>query len=142
MTGYETVMAAILGRLKAAPANWGLGVVDVRRAHLTAVPKAGAPAVHLIDGADAPKSKQTSRCLQRDMDFTVALFVRSDAGPGAADGLRTEAYRRLSPDTASYAEGTTVTPGRITVAPDIADGDAIRVDLDFTACYAAGDWTL
>jgi len=48
MTGYESVMAAVEARLSAAPKNWGLNVQDVRRAHRTAVPRAGTPAVHVI----------------------------------------------------------------------------------------------
>ena len=143
MTGYESVMAAILGRLDAAPKNWGLNVQDVRRAHRTAVPRAGVPAVHLIGGADAPaREHRTALCQQREADFTVSLFVRSDAGESAADALRVEAMRRLSPDTAPYAAGVRVTPGAIATDEEIADADAIRVDMQFAFAYPASDWKL
>ena len=141
-SGYETVMAAVLARLQAAPANWGLGVVDVRRAHLTTVPRKGAAAVHLIDGDDQPHAKQAALCIQRDMGFTLALFVRSDSGPSAADPLRIEAMRRLSPDTAPYADGILLAPGRIRVDAELADADAIRVEMEFAASYPATEWTL
>jgi hypothetical protein len=142
-SGYETIMAAVLSRLQAAPTNWGaLGVKDVRRAHLTMVPRSGVPAVHLVEGTDEPRRKEASRCIQRDMAFSLALFVRSDEGPAAADALKLEAYRRVSPDTTAYAAGIVVKPGRISVNPELADADSIRIDMEFTASYPATEWTL
>lgn len=139
-------MSAVLARLKAAPTNWGLGVQDVRRAHRTAVPKAGAPAVHLVGGRDEPAREHSkSLCRRRNAEFTVALFVRNDAGESAADPLRIEAMRRLNPETtglAAYPSGALVRPAEIDPDEEIADGDAIRIDMRFEFSYPATDWKL
>lgn len=143
MTGYESIMVAILGRLKAAPTNWGLGVADVRRAHRTAVPKSGTPAVHLVDGVDEPRKGETLRdCVTRDGAFITRLFLRNDLGPSVADPFKVETMRRMSAETAPYADGVVVTPGRISVNDEVADTDSIVVDMEFSASYRTTRWTL
>jgi len=81
-------------------------------------------------------------CRQREAEFTVSLFVRSDAGESAADPLRIEVMRRLNPETAPYAAGVRVTPVEISADEEIADADAIRIDMHFDFAYPAGDWKL
>jgi len=139
MTGYETVLASILGRLTAAPKTWA---DDIRRAHLTAPPKSAGRVVHLIDGEDAPDKGARRDCTQRDGAFSLALFVRSDLGVSAADPMKIEVMRRLAPDSAPYPDGVAVKPGRVVPSANLADNDAIRIDMDFTFCYPATDWTL
>lgn len=141
-SGRETIMVEILARLKASPTNWGMALKDVRRAHQTAVPRVGAPAVHLIDGTDEPRAKQAALCIERDMTFALAIFVRSDDGPNAADPYVLEAMRRISPNIAAYPAGVSIAAGRISVNPELADADSIRVDMEFAASYPATDWTL
>lgn len=144
-SGYETIMVAVLTRLKAPGTGWP-AAADVRRAHRTDVPRStSSPAalqrVHLIDGTDEPR-KGTALCGMRDATFTVSLFIRSADGPQAADPHKVEVMRRLSPNTSAYTTGC-VYPGRITVDPEqIADVDAIRVDLEFTFDYPATEWSL
>lgn len=139
---YETVMVDVLGRLKVSGSGW-VSTSAVRRAHRTIVPRDGAPAVHLVDGEDAPVKGATQRdCARREGAFTVSIFVRSDAGAAAADPFKVEIMRRLSPDTQSYAAGVTVQPGRIVVDTEIADADAVRVDMDFGVRYTATEWSL
>jgi hypothetical protein len=139
---YETVMVDILARLKASGSGW-VPTSAVRRAHRTIVPRDGTPAVHLVDGEDAPARRGTQRdCARREGAFTVSIFVRSDAGVGAADPFKIEVMRRLSPDTQAYAAGVTIQPGRIAHDVEIADLDAVRVDMDFGIRYTAQEWSL
>jgi hypothetical protein len=143
-SGYEVIMVDVLTRLKASGTGWPLAA-EVRRAHRTDVPRGDSSQalkrIHLVDGYDEPR-KGTTRCGMRDASFTVSLFIRSADGPQAADPHKIEVIRRLSPNTTAYAAGC-VYPGRITVDPDqIADVDAIRVDLEFTFDYPAAEWSL
>lgn len=134
MTGYELALSAVDARLKAQPSPWSR---EYKRSHLTDVPKDRTPACHLVDGEDKP----TNRC-QRDASFKVSLFVRSDAPAAIVDDLKVEVMRRLNPETAAYPPGVSIKPGRIATDTEIADLDATRVDMDFSLCYDAAEWSL
>lgn len=145
MTGYETILASIvLARLQAAPTI----VTDagqVRRAHRTAIPRTTGYSVHVIDDYDQPRRGAVGNrgCAWREGAFTVSLFGRGDAGPSILDPLKIEVQRRLSPDTAAYPVGICIDPGRIIVKVEIADADAVRVDMQFDLSYPVrGEWSL
>lgn len=135
---FDTTLAGVLARLRAAPAIRvapSKAPASVQRSHL--IPTAG-DAVHVLDGSDAPSSK---RC-EREGAFTIRLVVRSDLGPAAVGALKVEVMRRLNPEVAPYPDGVVLSPGKITPDTEIADTDATRVDMAFTFCYAAREWTL
>lgn len=145
MTGYETILSAIvLARLKAAPtivADLG----QVRRAHRTLIPRTAGYSVHVIDDYDEPRKGATGNrfCAWRNGAFTISLFGRGDAGPMLLDPLKIVVNDRLSPDTEAYPIGICIDPGRVLVRVEIADADAIRVDMNYTLDYPVrGAWSL
>lgn len=136
----ENLMLAVEGRLTGSPAI----AATLKRAHRTPVTKAAAPTVHLIDGADTPKAAKNCRT-DREKEFTVSVFVRSDAGAAAADPLVVEVNARLDPESEAYAaypHDATLTQGPVTPDEEIADGDATRIDMRFTFRYQASGWAL
>lgn len=140
MTGYETILGIALAALT-IPSQ----VADqVRRAHKTAIPRElggvdAAVAVHLVDGGDDPVSG--SKCGDRECSFMTSIFVRSDDGVAAADGYRSEIFARFH--TAVWPENVVVKPGRISMEEEVADEDAIRVDVEWSAFYRTGSiWSL
>jgi hypothetical protein len=146
-SGFETIMVEALRRMKVAGNAWP-ALENVRRAHKTAVPKDASNKIevglHVIDGGDAPaKRPSNADCAQRECDLTLAIFVRSDAGPAAADPMKLEAMRRMNPATAPWPSGVSIAPGPIKVDDELADADSIRVEMIFNARYAAaGEWAL
>lgn len=124
MTGYETILAAALTRLQAAPSI----ATTIRRAHRTAVPRANAPAIHVIDGPD----RRVSSPCRRQCEFTVSVFARSDEGVSATDTLRIAVAARMD---AAWPSGISVVAGPITPDTEIGDEDPVRLDFEFTATY-------
>ncbi len=138
MTIAETLMQAVLARLESSPALCD----NVRRAHRVAVARDEAPAIYLIDGDDVIRGSPDSDCRRdRVKRFTVAVFVRDDDGASAADTLVDAVNDRLDPVTA-YASGATLLQGAIKPDEEIADEDAIRVDMEFEFRYQAPGWSL
>lgn len=139
----EDLMRAVLDRLQ-GPTPIVTDDSRVRRSHRTVVARDKAPAVHLIDGADLPD--QDSKCATaRKLDFTVRLIVRDDDGFTAADPLKLAVMERLDPESESYTvypHGARIAPGRITPEQEIADGDSLSVEMEFTFRYSAAGWTL
>ncbi len=140
----ETLMREVLARLKTAVVISTLD--NIRRDHRTVIPRAMAPAVHLIDGAETPHSRRNKCFVDDDLIFTVAIFVRDDAGYAAADPIKQAVMAALDPATAYTVTPTGRTPdllrGRITSAQEIADTDALRVDMEFTFKFQAPLWGL
>lgn len=139
----ETLMREVLARLKAAPV---IVVTDnIRRDHRTTLPREKAPAVHLIDGSETPIPGKNDCFVNDSLVFTVAIFVRNDSGYAAADPLKIAVMAALDPATA-YTSTPLGTPdllrGRITSAQEIADADALRVDMEFTFKFQAPLWGL
>ena len=137
-SGYETIMVNALARLKATPPVIGtLG--NIRRAHRTAVPRDKAPAVHLVDGVDRP-TKGNKGCGGREGSFTVSIFGRSDTGVSAVDAIKVAIMNKMA---AAWPAGVTCYPGQITHDVEIADEDAIRIDMDFELKYpTTSEWAL
>lgn len=139
-------MAAGLARLKAAPAlAVGNAKADIRRAHRTTVPRAGAPAIHWIDGVDEPaRDGAATECTRlRRKYFTVSVFGRSDLGVSAIDALVDAVNNRLNPFTTGYGDGVMLYQRGIAPETEIADTDATRVDMEFWFEYLAPDaWSL
>lgn len=141
-SGYETILSGVLSRLQTSP-NIVNDPAQVRRAHRTVIPRTPGFSVHVIDDYDEPSGEGNANCARRRGAFTVSLFGRGDAGPTLLDPLKLEVARRLSPYTAAYPAGICIDPGRIFVKVEIADADAIRLDMNFTAEYqTAGEWSL
>ena len=139
----ETLMQAVLARLQGSPPV--IANANIRRQHRTVVTRAEAPAVHLIDGTDTPTPAKNDCRTDRSKAFTVSIFVRDDAGYEAADPIMVEINARLDPgaaDYTAYGAGIALRQGRITVEQEIADGDALRVDMEFTFEYRTAGWTL
>lgn len=139
----ETLMREVLARLKAAPVI--ANVDNIRRDHRTVVPRDKAPAVHLIDGAETPQPGKNDCYVSEDLVFTVSIFVRDDSGYAAADPLKIAVMAALNPATA-YPATALGTPdlvrGRIVSEDEIADTDALRVDMEFTFKFRTSLWGL
>lgn len=133
------LLEQVLARLRAAP-TFGVALTSIRRDHRTTIPRDSAPAIHVIDGDEALKTRKT--CATREQAFMVVLFLRSDAGFADADPLKLEVMRRLNPATQAWAAGVLIEPGDIRSVTEIADADALRVEMDFTFSYTTGLWTL
>lgn len=139
----EDLMRAVLDRLQ-GPTPIVTDDNRVRRSHRTVVARDKAPAVHLIDGAEVPD--QDSKCAtSRKLEFTVRLIVRDDDGFTAADPLKIAVMARLDPESEAYAvypHGARIVPGRITPEAEIADGDSLSVEMDFTFKFETTGWSL
>ena len=140
MTGYETILGVALAALQSPTP-----VADqVRRAHKTPIPREldgvdMGVAVRLIDGTDAPVAG--SNCGDRECSFTTSIFVRGDDGVALADPYRIAIFARF--EAAAWPDNVSVASGRISVDEDLADEDASRVDIEWSAKYSArGLWDL
>lgn len=128
---YEQQLAAVLAKLKSPPV---IPVTsNIRRTHRTEVPREKSPAVHVIDGDDAPGG---SRCA-RAAELTVAIFVRGDDASAAADALKLAVIARVR---AAAIDGVSIKPPR-RIAPEteIADKDVTRIDINFPFTYEVSD---
>ena len=76
-----------------------------------------------------------------DLVFTVAVFVRDDAGYAAADPIKIAVMTALDPATA-YPGSADLVRGLIRSEQEIADGDALRVDMEFTFKFRTPAWGL
>lgn len=131
----ETLMCEVLARLEA------IAVTRVRRDHRTVLPLESAPSIHLIDGAETPQPSKNDCYVKVELTFTVAIFVRNDAGYAAADPLKIAVMAVLDSAT-PYTHSPSLLRGRITSVQEIADNDALRVDMEFTFKYQAPLWGL
>jgi hypothetical protein len=138
----EVNMSGILARLQAGPPIVPIAA-SVRRSHRTTVTREMAPAVHVVDGADNPVRAKNDCHTDRNKAFTVSIFVRDDEGYAAADPIMLDVNARLeSTQAAPYPAGVTIKQGRITFEQEIADGDALRVDMEYELYYCTGGWAL
>jgi hypothetical protein len=136
-TACEAIMVSALEALE-SPTRVA---TQVKRAHLTLLPKEKGDTVHLIDGDDVPASGGGARCGKRRMHFITSIFVRSDVA-GAADSYKIAIAARFK-ETAWPAGARLDPPGKITINTEIADDDATRVDMEWIATYATdGEWSL
>ena len=134
-------MQAVLARLIASPPLLVNG--NVRRSHRTPVTRAAAPALHLVDGADEPKPANNDCRTDRTKYFTVSLFGRDDGGVAVLDTTVVAINRRLDPLRGTpYPNGAVLRQRRITPNEETADGDALRIDMDFEFEYSTDGWTL
>lgn len=129
-------MQEVLDRLHGSPA-----LCEVKRAHRTPVTRDDAPMIHLIDGEDVPNDTDDDCDRSRVKHFTVSVFIRDDSGATAADSLVVAVNDRLNPaDT--YGDGVRLRQGAIIPEEEIADTDAVRIDLKFKFLYNAPGWSL
>lgn len=130
-------MQAVLARLEGSPAL----DATVKRSHRTTVTREDAPMIHLVDGDDVPEDSDGDCDKARTKHFTVSVFVRSDTGASAADALVLAVNDRLNPADA-YGDGVRLRQGPITPDEEIADEDAVRIDMKFRFLYNAPGWNL
>lgn len=132
-------MQEVFDRLTGSPPLLTDG--NVKRSHRTAVTKAKAPEVHLVDGADSPKDPSSDCRTARTKEFTVSVFGRGDAGVSALDSIVIDINRRLDPTDNPYT-GATLKQRAIVPEEEIADNDALRVDMGFVFEYETAGWSL
>lgn len=136
----DDFMREILARMKALPVIAETG--NVRRDHRTIIPRDKAPAVHLVDGDDTPQAATNDCYRDHEFAFTISVFVRDDEGYGAAEPIKCKVMAAIDP-AAEYQHNVTLEAGRIVTDQQIADGDALRVDMEFVARYrTVGVWAL
>lgn len=139
----EDVMMAVLTRLSAPTPI--VSKTRLRRTHRTTVTRENAPAAHLIDGTDKPIDPKDNCETEREAAFTVSLFVRNDDGYAEGDALARKVMERLDPmsdDYQPYPHNARMNIGPITTETDIADGDALRIDMEFNFRYRVAGWSL
>jgi hypothetical protein len=133
-------MREVLARMIAVPVI--PDTTNIRRDHRTTISRDKAPAVHLIDGDDTPKAATNDCYRDRSFAFRISIFVRDDLGYKAAEPIKCRIMAAIDPTTA-YQHNIDLILGRITTDQQIADGDALRVDMEFVARYrTAGAWAL
>lgn len=142
----EQILAQSFARLTATPFA-GVTAGNVRRTHLTKVNRDRVPAIHQRDGRDdkragAPGSRNV--CSQpRDIEWTISIFTRGDdTAHLVADALMLEVLARMSSQVAPWGKGITVEYGAIDYDNEVADDDAVRLDIAFAADYATPEWQL
>jgi hypothetical protein len=140
----ETLMVNVLTRVKASPRFSGVKLDNIRRAHRTHVTRANCPAIHVIDGDEVPDKGKVGRgcAVPREKQFTVSLFVRDDDGYADADEIKQEVMARLSPAGGEWPTGVRLEYGPIKYESEVADGDALRVDMDFVFKFDTAAWRL
>lgn len=137
----EGVMVAVLARLQDDPPL----APDVRRKHRTVVDRDHSPAIHLIDGQDVPTDQKTDCRTDREKSFTVRYFRRDDAGAASADPTVVAIHARLDPvhpTYQAYPGDAVLTQGSIVPGEEIADADAVWIDMEYKFAYRTGGWTL
>lgn len=138
-TVADELLEAVLARLIALPV---IDVADsIRRDHRTTITRDTAPAVHVIDGEEKPGPSTNACFVKAEFSFTIAIFVRDDAGYGAAKPIKVRIMQATDPATA-YPHSAELVRGRIVSQQEIADGDALRVDMEFTFKYQTPTWAL
>lgn len=136
----EDLMLEVLSRLKALPVientDW------IKRAHRTFNPREKSPAVHLIDGRELPKDSKNACDRDDEYAFTVSIFVRSDAGYSAIDPIKLRVMEALNPATAYPHSGGRLSQDALSFDQEVADEDALRLDMQFTFKFKVGAWGL
>ncbi len=141
MTVYDLAMAVVLARLAGSPSVTG----EVRRTHLTNVPRDATPRTHIVDGHDQPQKASNGCRTQHDAEFTVRLFLRSDDPWDDAADLKEYVMDRLNPDAVgmpAYPVGVCPYLRRVLPRTEVADLDVLQVDMTFAFDYVSGYWSL
>jgi hypothetical protein len=138
MSMSETLMLDVVDRLQTAAVIADVG--NIRRDHRTILTRDRAPAVHVIDGDETPLPSNTCFC-EVEFEFAVSIFVRADAGYSAADPIAVAIMAALDP-AVSYGVNIDLLRGRIVREQEIADTDALRVDMEFKFRYQAPEWEI
>lgn len=135
----EGIMVAVLARLTDPSPTLA---ARVRRSHRTPVTREDGSTVDLIEGDDIPERSNSECDRERTKSFRLSICVRDDAGATAADDLVVAVNARLDPSAIWLPLGVVLQQGPITVDEEIADEDAVRIDMNFTASYTAPGWSL
>ena len=140
----EQIMAEVFARLTSVtPAPLIEDMTQIRRYHRTKVTREDGPAVHLIDGRDAPDGdfqKNATCSTGRTLEFRVVVFVRGDAGISTADPTKLEVHRRIK--APGYPPGVLISEPVIEPETEMADQDATRLNMDYKAKYTASNGAL
>lgn len=146
----EDLMLEVLSRLRELPvipnvpiaANANEG--PIRRAHRTLVPRETAPAVHLIDGRELPGPSKNDCDRDDEYAFTISIFVRSDAGYSAIDPIKLRVMEALASGTpaTAYPHSGRLSQDALSYDQEVADEDALRLDMQFTFKFKVGAWGL
>lgn len=141
MSVAETLAGEVLTRLLEDPLS-GVAVANIRRAHRTPVTRDMAPAVHVIDG-DAKPTADKSCAWAWQFDLTVSVMVRDDAGYTGADPLVCEVVARINPELdPPYSHKARLELLTVRKDTEIADGDAVRVDIELRFKFGTAPWSL
>lgn len=135
------ILLDVLDRMKADPPLVPLAK-NVRMDRRTILTRDNAPAVHVIPGESIPGTETECR---QDWKMTVTLgcFVRDDAAEEAAAPLVAEVLRRLDPrGSPTYPWNARLKIIRVRPESDIADGDALRTDIECQFDFISAPWDL
>lgn len=140
MDVYESLMLEIVSRLQTAAVITDLA--NIRRDHATVVTRDQCPRVHVRDGDETP-DPTTRECFRKwKSKVTVSIFVRDDQGFAAVAPIKQAVLAALNPDTTPYTGSAEPCLERISKEQEIADADALRVDLQFELRYQTALWAL
>lgn len=143
----QVLMRQVLARLRADPPVIE-DVGRIRREHRTTLRREDTPAVYVADGDNLPDDppKNEDHCpIGRAQQFIVSIFVRDDKASEIADPILLAIFARLDPlatGMSAYSNNARLRPGPIRLESQIADGDALRIDVEFTFSYGAQQWAL
>lgn len=141
----ETFKQELLARLVAGPlTDYGPDAPlakNIRRSHLTVVPREEAPSIYLRFGRARPVADKS--CQWRwELDWTVSVYLRSDNDEDA-DPLVIAAVNRVNPSNGTpYTNAVRVELTEVDAETEIADEDAQRVDIKGVAKFGTAEWAL
>lgn len=142
-TVQRQILAAVVARLRAAPALVTKPAERVRISHRVAVTREQSPAIHVAATEDS--LVEAKDCNTRRLRLVVRLFGRDDDGIESIDELMAQAVARLKPSRGHaipYPAGVTLRPPTIRFDEEVADLDVAFAELVFEATYTAPDWSL
>lgn len=143
MSVPNDLMNEVLARLRADPPLVP-DVTQIRRSHRTAVPRENAPAIHVIQGRLRRLQPESDCPVYWRLDFIVRPMVRSDDDFDTADPLMQAVLERLAPTTpeTAYQHSARLNFGDIDPDQEVADADALGLDMAFSFAFETDDWSL
>lgn len=137
-------MLTVMDRLQSSPALFG-DASRVERSHRTVVARADAPRCHVVDGDDTSEGPKIGCEVSRTTRWSVRLFVRDDDGYSAGDEFAQAVLDRLNPENdglAPYPAGIVPIFDDMRIDEEVADADALRIELTFRGEYRAPPFSL
>lgn len=145
-TVQQRVLAAVVDRLRVAPAIVAKPTERIRLAHRTPITRENSPSIRVVPIEDDYTGSGKGECLTRRLRFSVQVIGRDDGGLESLDQIVIDVLARLKPgrnDPIPYPSGVRLKPpGRIRFDEELADEDVAVAEITFEATYDVAEWSL